>query len=68
MKIDFSSLFRQYLKSASQHYEDISPRLCEDFEARVKTAIRTISSWNEGDHVGPHGFPCRRCRPFPHLL
>ncbi len=21
-----------------------------------------------GDHVGPHGFRCRKCRPFPYLV
>jgi len=27
-----------------------------------------VVRWQGGDHVGPHGFPCRRCRPFPFLL
>jgi hypothetical protein len=40
----------------------------QDFKERVKAAVRTIVRWEGGDHVGPHGYPCRRCHPFPYLL
>jgi hypothetical protein len=68
MKIVFSSLFRDDLRRETERYTEISPRLGEDFSVRVKTAVRTVVRWQGGDHVGPHGFPCRRCRPFPFLL
>ena len=27
--------------------------------------MREVIKWKGGDHVGPHGFPCRRAKPFP---
>ena len=68
MRVVFSSLFRQDLWNEARSYTEILPRLGEDFKARVKAAARTVLRWEGGDHVGPHGFPCRRCRPFPYLL
>lgn len=68
MKIVFSSLFRDDLRREIERYTEILPRLGEDFSARVKAAVTTVVRWQGGDHVGPHGFPCRRCRPFPFLL
>ncbi len=68
MRIVFSSLFRDDLQRETARYTEILPRLGEDFTARVKAAVRTVVRWRGGDHVGPHGFPCRRCRPFPYLL
>jgi hypothetical protein len=68
VKIVFSSAFREDLLRESVRYTEISPRLGEEFSERVKAAIRTVARWQGGDHVGPHGFPCRRCRPFPLLL
>ncbi len=68
MKIVFSSLFQQELQKEIGRYAEILPRLGEDLEARVKSAVRTVLRWLGGDHVRPHGFPCRRCRPFPYLL
>jgi hypothetical protein len=29
---------------------------------------REIIKWQGGDHVGPHGFPCRRTTPFPFYI
>lgn len=68
MRVVFSTLFRQDLDAAVGRYSEISPRLGEDFVERVKAAVRTIIRWEGGDHVGPHGYPCRRCQPFPYLL
>ena len=68
MKIVFSSLFKEDLAEATEKYALISPRLGDDFYARVKECIRAIVRWRGGDHVGPHGYPCKRCRPFPYLL
>lgn len=42
MKVIFSSLFRQDLQKETGRYAEIFPRLGEDFEARVKAAVRTI--------------------------
>jgi len=68
MKVVFSSSFRCDLAEASEHYRAASALLATDFEARVKSVVRTVLVWKGGDHVGPHGYPCRRCRPFPYLL
>ncbi len=68
MRVVFSSVFRQDLADATAKYRDVSPRLEEDLNDRVKSAVRTVIRWRGGDHVGPHGFRCRRCRPFPYLL
>lgn len=68
MRVVFSSVFRQDLADATAKYRDISLRLEEDLNDRVKSAVRTVIRWRGGDHVGPHGFRCRRCRPFPYML
>lgn len=68
MKLIFSSFFKQGLLEEETRYASISPRLGDDFHARVEDAVRVVIKWKGGNHVGPHGFPCRRCRPFPYLL
>ena len=68
MKVIFSSFFKRGLLEEETRYATISPRLGADFHERVKEAVRVVVKWKGGDHVGPHGFPCRRCRPFPYLL
>ncbi len=65
MKVFFSTVFKQDLFDEETKYSSISVRLGEEFHERVKEVVRTIVKWEGGDHVGPHGFPCRRCRPFP---
>ncbi len=64
----FSSLFKRDLLEAETRYSAISTRLGDEFHGRVKEAIRAVIQWKGGDHVGPHGYPCRRCRPFPYLV
>ena len=68
MKVIFSALFREDMAQAGEHYRSVSPQLEADFIERVKATVRTVVAWKGGDHVGPHGLPCRRCRPFPYLL
>lgn len=68
MRVVFSSLFKKDLLDAETRYADISPRLADEFHTRVKEAVRAIIRWQGGDHVGPHGYPCRKCRPFPYIL
>jgi hypothetical protein len=34
----------------------------------VAGQTREIIRWNGGDHAGPHGFPCRRTKPFPFFI
>ena len=68
MKVIFSTLFKSDLLEAESRYSGISTRLGEDFHNRVKEVVRTIIQWKGGDHVGPHGFPCRKCRPFPYVV
>jgi Plasmid stabilisation system protein. len=68
MKVVFSTRFRDDLAEAADYYRRISDRLAADFVERVKSTVRTVIKWGGGDHVGPHGFPCRRCRPFPYLV
>lgn len=68
MKAVFSTLFKKDLLEAETRYAEISPRLGEEFHERTKEAVRAVLRWKGGDHVGPHGYPCRRCRPFPYLV
>lgn len=68
MTVRFSSVFKRDLLEAEAGYAAISPKLGDDFHARVKEAVRTIIVRGGGDHVGPHGFRCRKCRPFPYFL
>ncbi len=68
MKVVFGTFFREELRTTIDYYAAVSPRLGADFDARVKTTVRTVVRWRGGDRVGPHGFPCRRCRPFPYLF
>lgn len=68
MTVVFSSVFKRDLLEAETRYSAISPRLGDDFHARVKEAVRTVIVRRGGDHVGPHGFRCRKCRPFPYLV
>lgn len=42
MRVVFSSLFRQDLRNEARRYTEILPRLGENFEARVKAAVRTV--------------------------
>lgn len=68
MKVVFSSVFKRDLLEAETRYGMISPKLGDDFHERTKEAVRTIVARIGGDHVGPHGFRCRKCRPFPYLI
>lgn len=68
MKVIFSSLFQADLTEAEAHYSQISPRLAEAFHLKVKENLRVIIRRLGGDHVGPQGFPCRKCAPFPYMI
>ncbi|WP_221033185.1 type II toxin-antitoxin system RelE/ParE family toxin [Actomonas aquatica] len=68
MNVRFSSVFKRDLQEAETRYATISTKLGDDFHTRVKEAVRTIIARSGGDHVGPHGFRCRKCRPFPYLV
>lgn len=68
MKVVFSSVFQEDLLAAETYYFGISTRLGEKFHARVKENVRSIVRWRGGDHVGPQGYPCKRCTPFPWLV
>jgi hypothetical protein len=68
VKVIFSSLFKRDMLEAEARYAEISPRLAEDFHVRVKEVVRVIIKWKGGDHVGAHGYPGRKCRPFPHVV
>ena len=49
-------------------YGEISDRLAGELRERVAGQAREIIRWQGGDHVGPHGFPCRRTKPFPFFV
>ena len=59
MKAVFSSRFKSDLLAAEEKYRDISDRLAGELRERIAGQAREIIRWNGGDHVGPHGFPCR---------
>ena len=68
MKAVFSSRFKSDLLAAEEKYRDISDRLAGELRERIAGQAREIIRWNGGDHVGPHGFPCRRTKPFPFYI
>ena len=68
MKAIFSGQFRADLLREEAKYLEISGRLAGSFHERVAGQTREIIRWQGGDHIGPHGFPCRRTRPFPFLI
>ena len=68
MKAVFSIQFQKVLVEAEKRYSQISPRLAGSFRERIAGQVREIIRWGGGDHVGPHGYPCRRTKPFPYYL
>ena len=68
MKAIFSRLFREDLVREEARYREISERLAGAFHERIAGQAREIIRWRGGDHVGPHGFPCRRTKPFPFYM
>jgi len=68
VKAVFSRRFRADLLDQEAKYAAISDRLASSFRERVAGQAREIIKWEGGDHVGPHGFPCRRTRPFPFYI
>jgi hypothetical protein len=68
VKAIFSTRFKADLLSAEAKYSEISGRLAGELRERVAGQAREIIRWKGGDHVGPHGFPCRRTKPFPFYL
>jgi ParE toxin of type II toxin-antitoxin system, parDE len=68
MTVRFSGVFKRDLLEAETRYSAISQSLGDEFHSRVKETTRSIIQRRGGDHVGPHGFPCKRCRPFPFLV
>ena len=68
MKAIFSRQFRDDLVREEDKYREISGRLAGAFHERVAGQAREIIRWCGGDHIGPHGFPCRRTKPFPFFI
>jgi hypothetical protein len=68
VKVIFSRQFQVDLLKEEINYREISERLASAFRERVAGQTREVIRWKGGDHVGPHGFPCRRTRPFPFYI
>ena len=68
MKAIFSRQFRDDLVREEGKYCEISERLEGALHERVAGQTREIIRWRGGDHVGPHGVPCRRTKPFPFFI
>jgi hypothetical protein len=68
VKAIFSRLFREDLAREEARYRDISEQLAGAFRERVAGQAREIIRWQGKDHKGPHGFPCRRTKPFPFYI
>jgi hypothetical protein len=64
----FSSSFKTDLVREETKYAEVSERLSGDLHERVAGLVREVIKWKGGDHVGPHGFPCRRAKPFPFYI
>lgn len=68
MKAVFSSRFKADLLAAEKKYEKISENLVRSLRERIVRHVRDVMRRGGGDHVGPHGFPCRRAKPFPFYI
>lgn len=68
MKARFSRQFKADLLEAELKYRAVSERLASAFRERIAGQVREVIRWKGGDHVGPHGFPCRRAKPFPFYI
>ena len=68
MKAIFSRQFKTDLLREEAKYRSISEQLASAFHERIAGQTREIIRWNGGDHVGPHGLPCRRTKPFPYYI
>lgn len=68
MKAVFGIRFKTDLLEVEELYSQISPRLAGSLRERIAGQVREIVRWGGGDHVGPHGFPCRRTKPFPYYI
>jgi hypothetical protein len=68
VKAVFSTQVKNDLAAGEKNYEAVSERLASASRERVSGQVREIVKWKGGDHVGPHGFPCRRTRPFPYYI
>jgi hypothetical protein len=64
VKAVFSTRFKADLLEAETKYGEISDRFAGELRERVAGQAREIIRWQGGDHIGPHGFPCRRTRFF----
>ena len=68
MNAVFSILFKADLDAETERYRAISERLASALKERVAGQVRKVIKWQGGDHVAPHGFPCRRATPFPFYI
>ena len=68
MKAVFSSRFKTDLLAAEKRYEKISKSLVRSLRKRIASQAREIIRRGGGDHLGPHGYPCRRAKPFPFYI
>ena len=68
MKAVFSSQFKVDLLRAENRYGEISPQLAKALRERVAGLVREVIRRGGGDHIGPHGFPCQRTKPFPYYI
>jgi len=68
VKIIFGRRFEISLLNEEMKYRQISDRLANAFHQRIAGQLREIVRREGGDHVGPHGFPCRRAKPFPFYI
>jgi hypothetical protein len=68
VKVVLGAVFKRHRLQARRYYAGMSERLVDELDEQVQEIIRVIAKRKGGDHVGPHGHPCRRCRSFPYLV
>jgi hypothetical protein len=68
VKVVLSAFFKRGRLQARRYYAGISRGLVDELDDQVQGVIRVIANRKGGDHIGPHGHPCRRCSPFPYLV
>lgn len=68
MKVVLAAVFKRSRLQARRYYAGISQRRVNELDDQIQGVIRVIAERKGGDHVGPHGYPCRRCSSFPYLI
>jgi plasmid stabilization system protein ParE len=68
VRVVFSSQFKADLETEEAKYALLSESLRARLRRRIAEEVKAIIRGKGGDHVGPHGHPCRKPKPFPYYI